>query len=152
MGSPPVTGSARRFKSSRISGSFFYRRAASAGVADPVRGPAVQVGVEFLTAAAAGIDMQARDEGHEGVAAVADLLGLQGGEPAALLLIEAAEQQVEAAVACPVRRVLVRGAAGALALMDLRVSPDNPSVGGRSRQPSLYGKLEVICRCPLGRR
>ena len=109
----------------------------------------MQVGVEFLTAAAAGIDMQARDEGHEGVAAVADLLGLQGGEPAALPPIEAAEQQVEAAVACPVRRVLVRGAAGALALMDLRVSPDNPSVGGRSRQPSLYGKLEVICRCPL---
>jgi len=55
-------------------------------------------GVEFLAAAADGIDVQAEDEGDAGVAAVAELAGLQGGEPAALLLVQAAGQEVHVAV------------------------------------------------------
>jgi hypothetical protein len=34
--------------------------------------------------------VQTRDARHYGIAAVAELLGLEGGEPAALLLVEAA--------------------------------------------------------------
>jgi hypothetical protein len=51
----------------------------------------LEVGVEFLTAASDGIDVEAGNLGEQGVAAVADLLGLQGGQPAALLFVQAAE-------------------------------------------------------------
>jgi hypothetical protein len=42
--------------------------------------------------------VQAGNEGDQGVAAVADLFGFQGGEPAPLLLIEAAHQEVHLVV------------------------------------------------------
>jgi hypothetical protein len=58
----------------------------------------LQVGVKFLAAAADGIDVQAGNEREERVTAVAGLLGLQGGEPAALLLVEAAEEEVDLVV------------------------------------------------------
>jgi hypothetical protein len=88
MGSPPVTGSTRAFRSSTSCGSFFLqRRPAGARLADAVGGPIGQAGVEFLPSAADGIDVQAEDEGDAGVATVAELAGLQGGEPAALLLV-----------------------------------------------------------------
>src|SRR5262245_51406165 len=68
MGSPPVTGSTSSLSASTICGSFFYRRPPRAGLADAVGGPVGQAGVEFLAAAADGIDVQSDDEGDEGVA------------------------------------------------------------------------------------
>ena len=59
--------------------------------------------------------------GEEGVAAVAEFVGLQGSEPAALLLVEAAEQQVHLAVDLAVGMVLAAGAIGALALLNYPV-------------------------------
>ena len=92
-----MTGSTRAFRSSTSCGSFFLqRRPAGARLADAVGGPIGQAGVEFLPSAADGIDVQASDKGDAGVAAVAELVGLQGGQPAALLLVETAEQQVHA--------------------------------------------------------
>jgi hypothetical protein len=52
--------------------------------------------------AVGGAVAQAGDEGDEGVAAEAELVGLQGGVPAALLLVQAAEQQVHLGAHLPV--------------------------------------------------
>jgi hypothetical protein len=97
---------------------FFYRGAARAGFADAVGGPAGQVGVEFLASAADGINVEANDLGEEDVAAVTDLLGLQGSEPAALLLVEAAEEQVHLPVELPVGVRSVNKTSRAAALMN----------------------------------
>jgi len=67
-------------------------------VADAVRRSVLQAGGEFFPAAADGIDVQAGDQGDAGIATVAVLVGFEGGEPTALLLIEAAEQEVHACV------------------------------------------------------
>jgi hypothetical protein len=42
--------------------------------------------------------VQAGDAGQQGIAAVPGLLGFQGGEPAALLFVEAAHQEVDVAM------------------------------------------------------
>jgi hypothetical protein len=73
----------------------------------------LQLGVEFLAAASDGIDMQAGDEGKQGIAAVAGFLGLQGSEPAALLLIEATHQEVDLVVELPVGVIVAALALGA---------------------------------------
>ena len=115
-----MTGSTRAFRSSTSCGSFFLqRRPAGARLADAVGGPIGQAGVEFLPSAADGIDVQAEDEGDAGVAAAAELAGLQGGEPAALLLVEAAEHEVHAGVQLLVGVRLRLLARGALALMSV---------------------------------
>jgi hypothetical protein len=57
IGSPPVIGSTSRFRSSMMSGSFFHGGPAGTGVAHPVGGPSLQVGIEFFAAAADGIDV-----------------------------------------------------------------------------------------------
>jgi len=67
-------------------------------LADAVRRAVLQAGGEFFPAAADGIDVQAGDQGDTCIAAVAVLVGFEGGEPAALLLIKAAEQEVHAGV------------------------------------------------------
>src|SRR5262245_44697460 len=72
--------------------------------------------------------MQAEDEGEEGVAAVTDLLGLEGGEPAALLLVEPARQEVHLAVQLPAGVILAGGAVGALTLVKWAVGHDEFSV------------------------
>jgi hypothetical protein len=71
--------------------------------------------------------VQAGDVGQEGVASVAEFLGLQGGEPASLLLIEAAHQEVEMGVPLPLGMILTSLAAGALTLMDRGVRHDETS-------------------------
>jgi hypothetical protein len=85
--------------------------------------------------------MEAGDEGEQGVAAVADLLGLQGGEPAPLLLIEAAHHEVHLVVQLPVA-VLVAGlAVGALTRMNRDVRHDGTSAAeGLKVQRSLQEK------------
>ena len=99
---------------------------ARAGLADAAGGPVGEVGVEFLPAAADGIDVQADDEGNQGVAAVAELLGLQGGDPAPLLLVQAAEEQVHLAMQFPVGMVATGNAGRTLALVQRDVGHDSP--------------------------
>jgi hypothetical protein len=52
------------------------------------------VGIEFLAATTNGIDVQSGDACDGRVAAVADLFGLNGRDPATLLFIEALEEQI----------------------------------------------------------
>ena len=86
---------------------------------------------EFFTAAPDGIDMQAGDAGDVAVAAVADFLGLQAGDPAALLLIEALQQSIQLAMELPLGMVRTSSTAGTLALMDRRIVHNEFSVDGR---------------------
>ena len=58
----------------------------------------MQLGIQLLAAASNGIDVQAGDEGEQGIPALAGLLGLQGSKPAALLLVEAAHEKVDLVV------------------------------------------------------
>jgi hypothetical protein len=116
------------------------RRPPRTGVADAVGRPAVEPGIEFLAAAADGIDGEAGEEGEQGVAAGADLLGLQGSEPAALLLVEAAHDEVEVGMPLPVGMIPAALTAGALALMNRGVRHDKTSTTGkRNRRRILYG-------------
>jgi hypothetical protein len=92
-----------------------------------VGGPPAQVVVEFFTSAADGIDVQAGDEGQQRIAAVSDLLGLQGGEPASLLLVEAAQEQVHVPMEGLVGVVRASDAIGALADVNGEISHDGSS-------------------------
>src|SRR5262249_41045283 len=94
---------------------------------DAVGGPTVEVGIEFLAAAADGIDVQAGDGGQQSVAAVAGFLGFQGGQPASLLLIEATHQEIDLVVELSVGMALPASARGTLALMDRTVGHDQSS-------------------------
>jgi hypothetical protein len=107
---------------------FFFRgRPASAWLADAVGGPVGQAGVEFLAAAADGIDVPAEDEGDARVAAVAELAGLEGGELAALLLVQAAGEEVHLLMQPTVGVIGLAEAVGALARVDDAVSHDDIS-------------------------
>src|SRR5262249_44979425 len=114
-------------------GRFFPRRPAGTGPADALGGPVAQLGVEFLPAAADGIDVQAGDLRQQGVAAVADVLGLQGGQPAALLLVQAAHQQVDVVVQGPRGVVLPREAGGTGTAVDDRIDHDSSSLSRANR-------------------
>jgi hypothetical protein len=75
-----------------------------------------------------------RSRGDTGVAAVAEFVGLQGGEPAALLLVEAAEHEVHAGVQLLVGvrfRLLARGALARMNVTDrhVRLLAQTPSEG-----------------------
>jgi hypothetical protein len=72
--------------------------------------------------------VQAGDPGDGPVAAVTELGTLDGGVPAALLLVEAAEQQVHLPVEFPVGMGPRAEASGALALVDFLLGhgPDLP--------------------------
>ena len=109
-------------------------------MADAVAGAASQVGIEFLAAAADGIDVQAEDEGDAAVAAVAELAGLQGGEPAALLLVQAAEEQVHLAMQLLVGMIGTGNAVGALTLVKVDVGHDKLSIYGPHDEESVYEK------------
>jgi hypothetical protein len=88
----------------------------------------LQVGIEFLAATADRIDVQAGDEGEQRVAAVAGLLGLQGGEPPALLLVQAAHQEVDLVVTSLVGVILPALATGARTRANRAVGHDGSSV------------------------
>jgi hypothetical protein len=87
-----------------------------------------QVGIEFFAPAADGIDVQTGDAGEKDVAAVPQLLGLEGREPASLLLIQAAEEQIHLGVELPLRVVLPSETSRALALMNVVVGHDTSSI------------------------
>jgi hypothetical protein len=106
----------------------------------------LQVGVEFLATAADGIDMQAGNEREERITAVAGLLGLQGGEPAALLLVEAADEEVNLVVEFAIG-VILRALAVRAGTRVNRVVGHDESSGKGTRQAAedIIGKvLEVI--------
>src|SRR6266849_7667101 len=124
MGSPPVTGSARFFRSSMRVGSFFYGRASGAGPAHAIGGSILQAGIQFFTAAANGIDVQAGDAGDDRVAAIADLLGLKARDPAALLFVEPLEEQVHLFMQQSLGVIRVAETSRALALMNRVVVHD----------------------------
>ena len=60
-----------------------------------VGGPLAQLLVEFITAPANRFRMPARDQRDRCQSAVPETLGLAASHPAALLLIQAAQQQIE---------------------------------------------------------
>lgn len=84
--------------------------------------------LQFLPSAADGIDVQAGDARHHGIAAVAALLGLEGSEPPALLLVEAAAQEIHLVVDLLLGVVRPRPTVGALALMHIADSHNKSSV------------------------
>jgi hypothetical protein len=88
----------------------------------------LEIGVEFFAATADRIGMEAGDLGQEFVAAVSDLDGLQSRQPAALLFIEAAEDEVDAMMTLAVGMVLAGRASRALTLMHNKVGHDTISL------------------------
>ncbi|HWU37396.1 MAG TPA: hypothetical protein VN203_07060 [Candidatus Acidoferrum sp.] len=68
--------------------------------------------------------MQAEDKGDVGIAAVADFLGFQGSEPASLLFVEAAGEEIHMVMHVPFRMVGTGKAGRALAAVDVAVSHD----------------------------
>jgi hypothetical protein len=106
----------------------------------------LQVGIEFFAAAADGIDVQAGNESEQGIAAVACFLGLQGGEPTALLLVEATDEEVDLVVEFTVGMILLALAVGAGTGVNHVVGHDESSVRERGKlRRTLYEKvLEVI--------
>jgi hypothetical protein len=71
--------------------------------------------------------MESRDQSQKGVAAVPDLGGFQGGEPAALLFVQAAHEQIDVMMAETFGMVLARQAARALTNVDGNVGHDATS-------------------------
>ena len=79
----------------------------------------MQRGGEFFSPTADGIDVQAGDAGDSPVAAVAEPGALAGGVPAAVLLVETAQAQIDLLVMVPSGAGLRGEALGALALMNV---------------------------------
>jgi hypothetical protein len=89
--------------------------------------------------------VEAGHEGDEGIAAVAVLLGLQGSEPASLLLIEAPHQEVDVAVDFAAGVIVSRNASRAPALVNRAVDHDRILRMMSSRSKGHYTKdLEII--------
>jgi hypothetical protein len=97
---------------------FFDRRPAATRQAHSVGWSILQLGIEFSSAPADGIYMHPCDLGHQGRATMSQLLGLQGHIPTALLLIQAAEQQVHLVVQFLVWMIIKLLAIWTLAFMD----------------------------------
>lgn len=88
-------------------------------MADALRWAIGQGALQFPASASNGLDVHAGDQRQEPVAAVTDALGLQGHQPASLLFIEPAEQEVESEVELPIRVIPAPQAIRALALVDV---------------------------------
>jgi hypothetical protein len=72
--------------------------------------------------------VQTGDARHHSIAAVPELRGLEGGEPAALLLVKAAAQQIHLMVELLLGVVCTRPTVGALALMNIARGHNRSSV------------------------
>jgi hypothetical protein len=75
--------------------------------------------VQFLATTPNRLDAQPADGCHKPIAAMSDLLGLQCHDPAALLLVQAAQQEIELMVQLPIRVILGLQTNGALALINI---------------------------------
>jgi hypothetical protein len=87
-----------------------------------------QAGIEFLAAAANGIDVQSGDACDGGIAAMADFLGFEAGYPATLLFIKPLKEQIHLFVQLSFRMVRAVETSGALALMNWGIVHDWLSV------------------------
>ena len=76
--------------------------------------------------------MQAGNEGKQGIAAVAGFFGLQGGEPSALLLVQATHEEVNLMMKLSIQVIVPAAAVGAGAYMNDAVSHDDFSAKQRS--------------------
>jgi hypothetical protein len=85
--------------------------------------------------------VQAGDAGDGPVAAVSELGTLDGGVPAALLLVEPAEQQIHLPVDFPIGVGLRAEALGALAQMDILLRHGPDLLGAASESMTGYQKL-----------
>jgi hypothetical protein len=74
------------------------RSPAAAGRANPPLWMIGEVGIKFMPTTPDRLRVDARDPRYLALAAVATAFGLQAGEPAALLLVEAANEQVDLVV------------------------------------------------------
>jgi hypothetical protein len=75
--------------------------------------------VQFLATATNRFHAQSADCGHEPIAPMSDLFGFQRHHPAALLLVQAAQQEVELMMQFPVLVIFALRANWALALMNV---------------------------------
>jgi hypothetical protein len=100
---------------------FFDRWPAATRQTHAVGWSILQLGIEFSSATTDGIYMHSCDLGHQGRTTMSQLLGLQGYIPAALLLIQATEQQVHLMVQLPIWMVTRLLATWTLALMYYRL-------------------------------
>jgi hypothetical protein len=98
---------------------FFDERTPAAGESDPVGGAILERLGQLLPTPPDGVDVQPGEEGDEPIAAVPELVTLDGGVPAALLLIEPTEQQVHLAMEVLGGMVCGTEAIGALTAMDV---------------------------------
>jgi hypothetical protein len=86
--------------------------------------------------------MQPSDEGEGGVAAIAAFLRLEGGQPATLLLIKPAHQEVEVGMPLAIRVVGTTLARGAWAPIHRSVRHDEISAADVLQiRETLYGKF-----------
>jgi hypothetical protein len=97
---------------------FFDRWSPTTRQAHAVDWSTLQLGIEFSSTAANGIDMHSCDLGHQGCTTMSQPFGLQGHVPAALLLIQTTEQQVHLMVQLLVWMILRLLAMWTLTLMD----------------------------------
>ena len=79
----------------RRRGLFFGEGSPAAEQADPVGGPAPERAVHLTAASPDRLDVDAGDPGESPVATVTEPGGLDGDVPAALLLVEAAQEQID---------------------------------------------------------
>src|SRR5262249_10434019 len=77
------------------SGLFSHGGTTRTSPANASRGAILQVVHQFPASPADGLDVQPRDGGHQAGPAMPGLHGCQGSQPATLLFIQAAEEQVQ---------------------------------------------------------
>jgi hypothetical protein len=78
-----------------------------------------------------------------------EFLGLESGEPAPLLLVEATDEKIHLLMELPIRVDGVRKTRGTLALVNLRVGHDTSSVCCPHRGEVIIRIMELIDEWPL---
>lgn len=101
--------------------------ATTAGFADAVGGPILEVGVEFFASASDGIGVESGDLRQKNVATMSEFLGFESSKPSPLLFVEATEKQVDVAMKMSLGMVLTPHAGHALALVNRDLGHDKHS-------------------------
>jgi hypothetical protein len=98
IGLPPLWSSAKRFSASTRSGSFFQGRTAATPAADALGGESHQGTGQFPSAAPDGFHIQPGDARQLAISAMSSLEGFEGDIPAAMILVQAAQQEIHQAM------------------------------------------------------
>jgi len=122
--------------------------ATTAGFADAVGGPVLEVGIEFFASASDGIGMHSRDLREQNVATMSDRLGFESSKPSSLLFVEATEKQVDVVMDMAFGMVLTSDAGHALALVNRDLGHDKHSL--EELPTGVYRKLDLVPGCLLG--